>query len=159
FQARRFVMSRRRTDRKASYLGRRSWWLVGLLAAGVVSAAVVRPPAAAEEKNTAGTPAANPGQPGTDRHGDGLPTGALARRGTPRSRHGGAVIYVAFTPDGKALLTAGQDNTVRLWELKTGKEIRRFGKERPEDAAAGGGLPGRAVIVGGNGVSVGGSLH
>src|SRR5262249_1608275 len=28
--------------------------------------------------------------------------------------------------DGKLLLTGGEDSTVRLWDLETGKEVRRF---------------------------------
>src|SRR5437899_1912584 len=44
----------------------------------------------------------------TDLHGDPLPDGALVRFGTLRWRHGGPVSFVAFTPDGKALVTASQ---------------------------------------------------
>jgi WD40 repeat protein len=62
----------------------------------------------------------------TDQAGDPLPAGALARMGTLRWRHGDIVSYVAFTPDGKAVLTATNDNTFRLWDRETGKEIRRF---------------------------------
>jgi RNA polymerase sigma factor (sigma-70 family) len=58
--------------------------------------------------------------------GERLPAGALARMGTTQLRHGDAVYFAAYTPDGKALLTAGKDRTVRLWDLATGKEIRRF---------------------------------
>jgi WD40 repeat protein len=46
--------------------------------------------------------------------------------GTTRLRHGAAVTYIAFTPDGKAMLTASQDDSVRLWDVESGKEIRRF---------------------------------
>jgi RNA polymerase sigma factor (sigma-70 family) len=64
-----------------------------------------------------------------------LPAGAVARLGTSRLHHGGAIFFAAYTPDGKALLTAGLDQTVRLWDLASGKELRRF--ERGE--AKGGG--------------------
>jgi WD40 repeat protein/Flp pilus assembly protein TadD/predicted Ser/Thr protein kinase len=41
--------------------------------------------------------------------------------------HGqGAVRSVAALPDGKHLLSAGLDKTLRLWELETGREIRRM---------------------------------
>src|SRR5206468_1205333 len=33
---------------------------------------------------------------------------------------------VAFSPDGKNVLTGSSDGTSRLWETATGKEIRRF---------------------------------
>jgi WD40 repeat protein len=46
--------------------------------------------------------------------------------GTTRLRHGDAVYFAASTPDGQSLVTAGRDGTVRLWDLATGKEIRRF---------------------------------
>ncbi|HEV3255717.1 MAG TPA: sigma-70 family RNA polymerase sigma factor, partial [Gemmataceae bacterium] len=55
-----------------------------------------------------------------------LPSGVLARMGTTRLRHGGAVFFAAYTPDGKALVTADRQRTVRLWALATGKELRRF---------------------------------
>jgi WD40 repeat protein len=62
----------------------------------------------------------------TDRNGDPLPAGALARFGTLRWRHGDTVTFVAFLPGGKAVLTASADNTLRLWDKDTGKELRRF---------------------------------
>ena len=33
---------------------------------------------------------------------------------------------VAVSPDSRLVLSSGYDNTVRLWDLQTGKEIRRF---------------------------------
>jgi RNA polymerase sigma factor (sigma-70 family) len=57
---------------------------------------------------------------------DRLPDGAVARMGSTRLRHGDAVFFAAYTPDGKGLVTAGRDRMVRLWDLATGKEIRRF---------------------------------
>jgi WD40 repeat protein len=62
-----------------------------------------------------------------DCHGDPLPAGALVRLGTVRFRHADTVSFVAFLPDGKTLLTAAQDQLVHLWDLGTGKEVRRFG--------------------------------
>ncbi|HTU89884.1 MAG TPA: sigma-70 family RNA polymerase sigma factor [Gemmataceae bacterium] len=71
-------------------------------------------------------PAAERPQVRLDRFGDPLPEGAVARLGTVRLRHGGEVRSVAFAPDGKTLASGGQDNTVRIWEIASGKEIRRF---------------------------------
>jgi RNA polymerase sigma factor (sigma-70 family) len=66
--------------------------------------------------------------------GEPLPDGALARMGTTRLRHGDAVSFAAYTPDGQALVTASRDRTVRLWDLATGKELRRFhwGEVQPD---------------------------
>jgi WD40 repeat protein len=79
--------------------------------------------------------AAAPGQPAAvanqpvrkDAHGDPLPPGALLRLGSLHFRHAGPITYVAF-PDKKSVITASQDGTIRLWDLDSGKEIRRYGK-------------------------------
>jgi len=61
-----------------------------------------------------------------DRFGDPLPAHALARLGTTHWRHAGTVTAAAFLPDGKTLLTAGEDGRIRVWELATGRELRTF---------------------------------
>src|SRR5439155_1138867 len=40
--------------------------------------------------------------------------------------HTDAVYAIAWSPDGKALVTGGFDSTVRLWDAATRKEIKRF---------------------------------
>ena len=40
--------------------------------------------------------------------------------------HSGSVTSVAYSPDGKFILTGGYDETARLWDAATGKELRRF---------------------------------
>jgi WD40 repeat protein len=62
-----------------------------------------------------------------DRQGDPLPAGAVARLGTVRLRHGGAVRCLSFSAAGKTLASAA-DEAVRLWDAPTGKEILRLGR-------------------------------
>lgn len=40
--------------------------------------------------------------------------------------HAGDVTSVAFSSDGQYILSGGKDNTVKLWDVSTGKEIRTF---------------------------------
>jgi WD40 repeat protein len=40
--------------------------------------------------------------------------------------HAKTVGGVAFSPDGRQLLTGSDDATLRIWDLATGKEVRRF---------------------------------
>jgi WD40 repeat protein len=69
-------------------------------------------------------PPSEGGAPGrTDRYGDPLPAGALARLGTVRFRHGNGAT-VAFAADGKSLLTFGGDRTVRHWDIDSGRQLR-----------------------------------
>jgi WD40 repeat protein len=42
------------------------------------------------------------------------------------SGHEGPVVSLAFSPDGGRLLSGSIDNTVRLWDVDGGREIRRF---------------------------------
>jgi RNA polymerase sigma factor (sigma-70 family) len=65
-----------------------------------------------------------------DRYGDPLPSGALTRLGTVRWRHATGRFCMAFTPDGKGLITAGEGQPARLWERATGRMLREFGDSR-----------------------------
>jgi RNA polymerase sigma factor (sigma-70 family) len=72
-------------------------------------------------------------QPAKDLAGDDLPLGVLARMGTVRLHQGGPVLSVAFSKDGKWIVSGGgdfragyRDFTASLWDAATGKELRRF---------------------------------
>ncbi len=96
--------------------------LLALGAAGILTRSGEPPP---------GRPAQQPGLPGgagalLDRAGDPLPAGALARLGTVRFRHGEYVHAAVFTRDGKSLITAGADGMIRVWEVPTGRPLRRL---------------------------------
>src|SRR5262249_55129068 len=64
------------------------------------------------------------GQARMDRFGDPLPPGAVARLGTVRFRSGG-VTGIVYSPDGKLLDSAGDGRVIHLWDVDTGKEVRR----------------------------------
>jgi WD40 repeat protein len=56
--------------------------------------------------------------------GEQLPPGVVARIGLPLLRHPNGVNCFAFSPDGKTLASATGE--VRLWDVATGKELKRF---------------------------------
>jgi len=64
---------------------------------------------------------------------DPLPRGALARLGTLRWRHTQPISFLAILPDGGTVLTVCQDQTVHLWDSKTGQQVRQFGPPRKSD--------------------------
>jgi WD40 repeat protein len=44
--------------------------------------------------------------------------------GDSRGKHWAGVLSFAFSPDGRTVATAAADNTAKVWEAETGKEIR-----------------------------------
>jgi RNA polymerase sigma factor (sigma-70 family) len=51
---------------------------------------------------------------------------ATGKRLTPQGGHQRPIGSVAFSPDGKTLATGSWDDTLRLWDPSSGKEIRRL---------------------------------
>jgi WD40 repeat protein/beta-lactamase regulating signal transducer with metallopeptidase domain len=134
---RRIDMLQRNPKGQAPRLGKRAGSAVAVLAT-VACLAVAGVGPLNSAAGGRGPAAADPGTKGratADAHGDPLPAGALARLGTTRLRHEADVTDVSFGPGGTTLLTAGRDGTVRLWDLATGKEIRRFDGPKPADPA------------------------
>jgi RNA polymerase sigma factor (sigma-70 family) len=68
---------------------------------------------------------AGQGEAGLDRLGDPLPPGAILRLGTARFRQPSGVVAIAFTTDGKQLVSAG-NHVIRVWDADTGKELRQL---------------------------------
>jgi WD40 repeat protein len=60
-----------------------------------------------------------------DDDGDPLPTGAIARLGSHRLRQRAGPVGLAFSPDGKTLVSAGGLETL-AWDVATGKNLEWF---------------------------------
>ena len=71
----------------------------------------------------------------TDRYGDPLPEGAVARLGTMRFRQ--AIVHcVAYCPDGKAVASGGHDGSVRLWDVPGRRLISHVGNHQNGSTAS-----------------------
>jgi WD40 repeat protein len=90
-------------------------------------------------------------QPGTDRYGDPLPPGALARLGTVRFRQNSWGLQgIAFLADGKSLLTAtNEGHALRVWDAHTGKLLRTIGVDSLSVRGFGMSPDGKRVAVAG----------
>ncbi len=83
-------------------------------------------PAGARAQTSAAAPASQPAERK-------LTLKRLALLGDPRWRHGGTPTHILPMPDGKTVLVSARDGSARLWDLASGKEIRRFAHEGGKD--------------------------
>jgi len=63
----------------------------------------------------------------TDRYGDGLPPGAIARIGTVRFRHFGGFESLLISLDGTRVYALGKGTPIRCWDCSSGKELQCLG--------------------------------
>jgi WD40 repeat protein len=64
--------------------------------------------------------------------------------------HTGNIRSVAFSPDGRYAVSAGDDQTIRLWEVITGKEVRVFAGHAEEVRSVAFSPDGRYLLSGSN---------
>jgi WD40 repeat protein len=60
-------------------------------------------------------------RPQVDHRGDPLPSLARLRIGTTRFRHGGEIVALAFSPDGRSIATLGRDRLLNVWDAASGR--------------------------------------
>jgi RNA polymerase sigma factor (sigma-70 family) len=83
---------------------------------------------AASSASAPATSADEQSRPRVDLFDDPLPDGARARIGTTRFRHGDYIPSVAFSADGKRVLSYGFDR-IHVWDTATGRERRHLAAE------------------------------
>ncbi len=102
----------------------RPFWALLLLVSGQVLSSNAPPNGRqVEEKPKQAVPSDKGAR--TEVQGEPLPPGAIARlQGVP-AKDGGGIDSMAFSPNGKTLV-CGEGWTIQMWDVATGKEIRRF---------------------------------
>jgi RNA polymerase sigma factor (sigma-70 family) len=96
--------------------------------AGIAPLCLTGSPAQGPPSSAPPPPADDRPRARVDRFDDPLPDGAIARIGTTRFRHGDYIHSLAFTADGKRLLSYGGDG-VRAWDAASGRELRHLADE------------------------------
>lgn len=85
------------------------------------------PAAPAAQPPTGGPNASDKPPPArTDRYGQALPEGVLARLGARKGERGFLTPLLALSADGTVLAETGVDATVRIWDVGSGRELRQL---------------------------------
>jgi RNA polymerase sigma factor (sigma-70 family) len=112
------------------FLARLKLMTLGLIALGALAWAapallIARPdpPRAVVEENASPT---KPEAPRRDLYGDALPTGAHMRLGTVRYRQDSPIYRIAYSSDGKYVVTDSDSDTLQVWNAGDGRLIRRI---------------------------------
>lgn len=95
------------------------------IAQGLLEATQAKSPAV-ESQGPRVRQATDQGAAAQDLFDDPLPEGATLRLGTTRLRQRQGVEGVAFSPDGTQLVSTGWGDSIRFWDVKTGRQIRRL---------------------------------
>jgi WD40 repeat protein len=61
--------------------------------------------------------------------------------------HADPVTSVAFSPDGRLVLTGSEDRTAKLWDIETGEELRTFAGHTKEITSVAFSPDGREVLT------------
>src|SRR5437867_851923 len=69
---------------------------------------------------------ASPQPPRTDRYGDPLPPGAAMRLGTVRYRHEHSIDHLAYSPDGRSVVTSDGRRHLQVWDTRDGRKLRQL---------------------------------
>ncbi len=68
------------------------------------------------------------------------------------SGHTGPVLSASFSPDGKRILTGSLDDTIRIWDVKTGRQLSSM--EANDSISVSFSPDGRQILAGGNKTAV-----
>jgi RNA polymerase sigma factor (sigma-70 family) len=81
-------------------------------------------PPASEPQATPIAAASPSRSPKVDRYGDPLPTGAAMRLGTVHFRDDQYIGHLAYSPDGRFVVTGNGEGRLQVWDARDGKKLR-----------------------------------